>query len=760
MDFKRSSRISRRLLCILMAAVMVLSLVGCGGEKSPYTFEKNDDGSGYICTGVSEGAGDSLSIPGTYRGKPVTAIGNHAFEGRTELRKVTLPNSVKRIGIWAFSGCTSLAEISLSSQLEVIDQGAFSDCSSLTEFVIPENVASISEFVFGGCTNLKTIVVKARLESLYDRDFFCEDLEVIQIPDSVTSFFATGAQFQYVMTDIYYEGTLEQWLKVDAEFFYTDGLTVHCTDATISWYNGMLTGPGWEYLDYDGGWWLDGGVSPDEDSGSDTPDSPAPAESYDDVLYANANNFMYCVAESNADSAQTYLPGDSRIYVEDMLPWYYDESTRYELSDSHHDVTTGRESQGDWFCYSPFEDADGRFDFIVSYSGGQDYWNVYVSYIGGMAFVTGAAFEPYYGGSQSGESYAEPVGFVPDYSSEAFANTRSVLGVPDYGYYYFNYSPVKRQDQMLYYIGNDAIKKIPVGGSEADIQVILDGLYDEYGTVYEFQIVGDWVYFMSFCRSTSINNHPCEIMRLSRVRTDGMLCETIADNILRPKQLNSEDFNTFAVYGDWVYYVGIVQTQTSATAYDVESQVCRYNPDTGITEIFKWKDAENPNFDSYVISSYNSDTILVEDLENDTFYLYRYDDGSFTEAPGIAGFSFYDFYDDGRGGYIGYGVGTLRAFNESNGYSGEVILDSVNPAGVAQVRKSELVIYGDQIFTNFTDINTNKGLQVIENGERRSINGDFGQDLSYPGDGYLYYTYSSNLYRVRPDGSGWEQLYW
>lgn len=260
MNHRKASHAGRRLLCIFTAAVLALALAGCGGEKSPYTFKKNSDGSGYICTGASESAGSELAIPDTYRGKPVTGIGSNAFNGRTDLRKITLPDSITEIDAYAFMGCSSLTEINLPNQLETIFIGAFTDCGSLTEFVIPESVSKMYDFTFSGCDSLKTIVVKAPLEALYDRDFFCENLEVIQIPDSVTSFFDTGAQFQYSITDIYYEGTFEQWQSVDTDLFYSEGLTLHCSDATLYWYNGMITGPVWDYIDYDGGWWLGGGI--------------------------------------------------------------------------------------------------------------------------------------------------------------------------------------------------------------------------------------------------------------------------------------------------------------------------------------------------------------------------------------------------------------------------------------------------------------------------------------------------------------------
>lgn len=374
------------------------------------------------------------------------------------------------------------------------------------------------------------------------------------------------------------------------------------------------------------------------------------------------------------------------------------------------------------------------------------------------------------GGDSDGE---EPVpdgggvvmGFVPDYNP-GWENTRSVEGAPEYGRYYLSwgecsYSPVKRQDQMLYFIGQDAIKKMPVGGSAADIQVVLDGLKDEYGVIYEFQVVGDWIYFLCENQSPIINGSVCHLLRVCRVRTDGWSQETVAANIIHPEQLNSDDYNTFAVRGEWLYYTAISSEQVSASRYNQEAQVRRYNLDTGITEIFARHDVKNPNFDSYVICGYNSDTMLVKDCQEKKIYLYSYDSGAFEEAPAAMQECWdYDFYDDGRGGYLGYRVGKLRAFTPENGYSGETVLESVNPSGVAQVSKSELVVDGDRLYTNFTDINGHSGLQVLENGQHSQINGDWGQNLSYPGDGYLYYTYDVNLYRVRPDGSGWEKLDW
>ncbi len=753
MNWKKAIEIGKRLLCGVTAAALALSLASCGGKKSPYTFKKNGGGTGYVCTGAAENAGDTLYIPGTYQKKPVTEIGNNAFRGRTELKNITLPNSLKSIGSCAFEGCVSLEALTLPRSLENIGDSAFANCSSLRELVIPEKVDKLDTATFSGCDNLRTLVFKGPIQKLYDGDFFCENLEVIQIPDSVTHFFTTGAQFQDTMTDIYYEGTLDQWLQVDWEFFYTDGLTLHCSDTTVFWSNGLMNGSSWEELPFDGAWWLEEGILSDGTSSDETSsgaEEPVP-DGGDDVLLANAVHFMDCVVAGNAQSAQTYLPPDTDIVLEYNLPRWYSNAS-YELLTTPHELETGWGSQGDWFFCEPAEDAAARYDFLVTYDGGQDYWNVFLNYIGDMAYVTGGIYEPADGEQEVSNGGGVVTGFVPDYNPGS-ENTRSMEGVPKYGRYHLgweecSYSPVKRQDQMLYFIGQDAIKKMPVGGSAADIQVVLDGLKDEYGVIYEFQVVGDWIYFLCGYQNPVLNGSACQILQLYRVRTDGWGCDMLTREIIHPKQLNSDDYNTFVIRDGWLYYTAIVMDRVSASGSQLEARVCKYRLDNDIVETFAWHDVKNPNFDSYVICGYNGDTMLVKDCQEKKMYLYSYDSGAFEEAPAAMQECWgYDFYDDGRGGYLGYRVGKLRSFTPENGYSGEMVLESVNPPGVAQVSQSELVVDGDRLYTNFTDINSQSGLQVVENGQYTQINGDWGQNLSYPGDGYLYYTYGVNLYR-------------
>ena len=54
---------------------------------------------------------EEIVIPATYNGKPVTSIGESAFNNCTGLTSVTIPNSVTNIGDYAFWCCSGLTTI-------------------------------------------------------------------------------------------------------------------------------------------------------------------------------------------------------------------------------------------------------------------------------------------------------------------------------------------------------------------------------------------------------------------------------------------------------------------------------------------------------------------------------------------------------------------------------------------------------------------------------------------------------------------------
>ncbi len=78
-----------------------------------------------------------LIIPDTIENLPVTTIASKAFNGKTKLRYIELPNSLINIGDSAFGGCTGLTNITIPDSVKSIGESAFSGCSSLESITIP-----------------------------------------------------------------------------------------------------------------------------------------------------------------------------------------------------------------------------------------------------------------------------------------------------------------------------------------------------------------------------------------------------------------------------------------------------------------------------------------------------------------------------------------------------------------------------------------------------------------------------------------------
>ena len=140
----------------LVLLLILTSLVLCQIETNGLKYSPLPDGTYGVAAGTARNL-EKIVIPASYNGKAVTAILPEAFEKATNLKSVTIPDSITRIGNRAFYGCNSLTNISIPDSVTTIGEYAFHGCSSLANITIPDSVTSIGFSSFDNCSRLTSV---------------------------------------------------------------------------------------------------------------------------------------------------------------------------------------------------------------------------------------------------------------------------------------------------------------------------------------------------------------------------------------------------------------------------------------------------------------------------------------------------------------------------------------------------------------------------------------------------------------------------
>lgn len=97
------------------------------------------------------GSETAVVIPSSIEGKPVTEIGQYAFEAAWDVVSVEIPDTVVFIGEQAFLDCESLTCVNIPDGVTALYRATFAGCASLTSITIPESVTAAQEELFTGC---------------------------------------------------------------------------------------------------------------------------------------------------------------------------------------------------------------------------------------------------------------------------------------------------------------------------------------------------------------------------------------------------------------------------------------------------------------------------------------------------------------------------------------------------------------------------------------------------------------------------------
>lgn len=123
----------------------------------------------------------------------ITTIESDAFNGCSELQKVSLPGSITSIDGDAFRDCKKLENIRFESsanediciRLKRIGDSAFQGCESLKEIKLPQSLTSIADRAFYGCRNLECVDLPESLEELGAFAFYGTAYDGFKWPPSV-----------------------------------------------------------------------------------------------------------------------------------------------------------------------------------------------------------------------------------------------------------------------------------------------------------------------------------------------------------------------------------------------------------------------------------------------------------------------------------------------------------------------------------------------------------------------------------------------
>lgn len=162
------------------------------------------------------GRAAEIHIPEEIGGVPVTAVAERAFAAEREapeaepaaerpaalsfcmdgatsaeegqaLKRLFLPDSVRRIGAYAFAGCTSLERLHLPADLAALPEHVLDGCTALRQLALPPGLEEIGGYAFYNCRALGSLELPESVRRIGAYAFYnCRNMERVNIPRTAT----------------------------------------------------------------------------------------------------------------------------------------------------------------------------------------------------------------------------------------------------------------------------------------------------------------------------------------------------------------------------------------------------------------------------------------------------------------------------------------------------------------------------------------------------------------------------------------------
>ena len=157
----------------------------------------------------------------------ITSIGDYAFENTGNLTSASLPKSLVSVGNSAFMYAQNysgpvygLTSLHIPDGVTTLKRKAFMS-AAITEVTIPASVTTVGDLVFADCSHLTTARVEGKAvgDTMFSR---CSSLHSVTLANKVKSIGKSAFVYCDSLTEITYEGTLEEWQSI-SKGDYWDG---------------------------------------------------------------------------------------------------------------------------------------------------------------------------------------------------------------------------------------------------------------------------------------------------------------------------------------------------------------------------------------------------------------------------------------------------------------------------------------------------------------------------------------------------------
>ena len=174
----------KRIFALMLALLLAASLVACsdkedddksavdltvtssemvyeaGGDYNDAFYYEYINGDEVAIVGYSGShVPHDVVLPATIDNRPVTEISARAFNSKTNVTAVTVPEGVLVIGDMAFNECTSLKSITLPATVVTVGDAAFSGCIQLATVTFPAATTEIGKYAFYNCKSLTAVAM-------------------------------------------------------------------------------------------------------------------------------------------------------------------------------------------------------------------------------------------------------------------------------------------------------------------------------------------------------------------------------------------------------------------------------------------------------------------------------------------------------------------------------------------------------------------------------------------------------------------------